>query len=115
MPSCWTLLKYPLKLPHFEYMSNKLLSTKAAESHQLWMICSWEHLSTSRAKMLAQAFSNPTMWSHNFPLQFIEIVPVPSCPTFHMLQYHGGPSHHNLIPRILSDALQASSMLPHFT
>jgi hypothetical protein len=44
-----------------------------------------------------------------------KIVPVPCCPTFHMLQHCGGPSHHNLIPGILLDTLQACSMLPHFT
>ncbi len=43
--------------PHFAYMSTKLVPTKRSESHPLQMICSWAHLPSSNAPMLAHAFS----------------------------------------------------------
>jgi hypothetical protein len=38
--SCWTLLQASSMLPHFAYMSTRLLLTKTADSQLLLMICS---------------------------------------------------------------------------
>ncbi len=47
--------------PHFAYISTKLFPTKSSGfAIYFWMICSWAHLHTSRATMLAHAFSIPT-------------------------------------------------------
>jgi hypothetical protein len=47
-------------LPHFAYMSSKLVPTKTSDSHPLWMIYSWAHLSSSMVTTLAHAFSTAT-------------------------------------------------------
>ncbi len=59
MASCWILFKHPQTLPHFAYMSTKLLPTKTSESHPIWMICSWGHLSSSSITMQA-CMQHPT-------------------------------------------------------
>jgi hypothetical protein len=43
-------------LPHFAYMSTKLLPTKTSALQPLWMICSWVCLLSSIACKLAHAF-----------------------------------------------------------
>ncbi len=47
-------------LPHFAYMSTKILPTKAYESHPLSTICTWAHLPSSRATILAHAINTLT-------------------------------------------------------
>jgi hypothetical protein len=54
------ILQAPSMLPHFAYMSTKLLHTKTFEFHSHSMICLWTHSPSSSATMLVHAFNTPT-------------------------------------------------------
>ncbi len=54
------ILETSSMLPHFAYISTKLLHIKTFESHPHSMICLWTHMPSSNATMLAHAFNTPT-------------------------------------------------------
>jgi hypothetical protein len=80
------------------------------------MICSWAHLPSSLANMLANAFSTPTKWQTQgtqFPFHFSkQFQCLLTCPKFHMSPYNGIPSDHVTWWHLMK-TLWASSMLQH--
>ncbi len=53
-------LKVFSMLPHFEYMWTNLFPVKVVVLQLLWMNCSWVHMPSSIAPMMAHALSIPT-------------------------------------------------------
>ncbi len=105
-------------LPHFAYMSSKLLPTKTSESHPCSTICWWTHLPSSRATILAHAFSTPKKARESgCTLSFCICWNSSStfCPCLdftcaNIMAFQVTTSQDG----ILSNTLQDSSMLPHF-
>ncbi len=104
-------------LPHFAYTSTKLFLTKTSDSHPFWMICSWTHLPSSIATMLAQVLSTPTKVAEfgctdSCCICWNSCSAFGPCQHFYMSQCHGDSSDHESWDGILLNTLQAS--LPHF-
>jgi hypothetical protein len=98
------------RLPHFAYMSMKLLPTKTSESYPLWMICSWAHLPSSSTTI-------------QHPHRKTEFGRTPSCCNCQNSSSAFCPCPHSTCPNIMAaqvtkvcllNTLHASSTLPHF-
>ncbi len=119
----WALLLNTLPassmLPHFAYVSTKLLPTKISESHPHSTICWWTHLPSSIATMLGHAFSTPAKVRESGCTQCCCICQNSSsvfCPCLHFTcpnttAFQVTTSWDDT----LLNTLQASSMLPHFS
>ncbi len=78
----WNTFQASSMLLHVAHMSTKIFPTKTSNSQPFWMSFSSANLPSSRATMLAHAFSTPTKvteFGHpHFPVAFVEVVPLPS-------------------------------------
>ncbi len=104
-------------LPHFAYMSMRLLPTKTSSSYPFWTICSWTHLPSSIATTLTHAPSTAR--------KVLGTGCMPSCCICQKRSNALCPCPHFTYPRmttfqettlhvgILWNTLQASSILPH--
>jgi len=105
-------------LPHFAYMSTKLVPSKTSDSKPIWTMWWWTHMPSSSAIMLAHAFSTPrkvteagctpsSCISQNSSSAFCPCSYF-TCPNIMVLQVTTSWDG------ILLNTLGASSMLPHF-
>ncbi len=87
--------------------------------HFQWSTHVLAHLPSSRATMLAHAFSTPTNITEFGRISYCCIcwnnsIAFPPLPAFHMSQYHGSPSYHILRGYLVEHSPSNQSRLPHF-
>ncbi len=75
-------------LPHFAYMSTKLLPTKTSDSKPLWMSCLWTNLPSSSAPNSAHALTPEQNWMHQDSFLLVAFAGKAALPS-----YVAHPSH----------------------